>query len=179
MFNAQMGYLTQFAYIREFEASNVTEDSLNQNLGLRINCGTYSFAKIPEQFNLILGVTGTLQNVTTTQRHIILSNYSVLEETYLPSVFGKSKLRYSHKDNFIVVDKKEYQSRIRKEIDTQLQGTNGVKNSRATLVIFENEQALKEFNDSVHCQEIKPQISIITESSSVDQAAQFVKLSTR
>lgn len=59
-FNAQMGYLTQFAYLREFDSSRVTENALKMNLGLRINCGSYSFAKIPETFNLILGVTGTL-----------------------------------------------------------------------------------------------------------------------
>ena len=100
-------------------------------------------------------MTGTLQNVTETQRDIISRKYKILEETYMPSVFGKSNLRYNHKDNFIVVSKKEYWSRIRKEIDTQLQGINGVKNSRAALVIFENERALKEFQLSVHCQEIR------------------------
>jgi preprotein translocase subunit SecA len=155
VFNAQMGYLTQFAYIREHADSSISEDSLKQNLGLRVNCGAYSFAKIPEKFRLILGVTGTLQNVTETQRDIISRKYKILEETYMPSVFGKSNLRYNHKDNFIVVSKKEYWSRIRKEIDTQLQGINGVKNSRAALVIFENERALKEFQLSVHCQEIR------------------------
>ena len=66
VFNAQMGYLTQFAYIREHADSSISEDSLKQNLGLRVNCGAYSFAKIPEKFRLILGVTGTLQNVTET-----------------------------------------------------------------------------------------------------------------
>ena len=61
-----MGYLTQFAYIREHEAANVSEDALDQNLGLKVSCGAYSFAKIPGKFRLILGVTGTLQNVTET-----------------------------------------------------------------------------------------------------------------
>jgi hypothetical protein len=55
-----MGYLTQFAYIREHGESSISEDSLRKNLGLRVNCGAYSFAKIPEKFNLILGVTGSL-----------------------------------------------------------------------------------------------------------------------
>jgi preprotein translocase subunit SecA len=97
----------------------------------------------------------------------------------MPSVFGKSNLRYNHKDNFIVVSREEYWSRIRKEIDTQLQGSNGVKNTRAVLVIFEHEKALKEFQLSVHCQEIRSQIKIIAESSGIEQAAQIIKLSTR
>jgi preprotein translocase subunit SecA len=97
----------------------------------------------------------------------------------MPSVFGKSNLRYNHKDNFIVVKKEEYWSRIRKDIDTQLQGKNGAQNARACLVIFENEKALKEFQLSVHCQEIRSQIKIIAESSGVEQAAQIIKLSTR
>jgi len=115
------------------------------NLGLRINCGAYSFAKIPETFNLILGVTGTLQNVTETQREIITKVYKILEETHMPSVFGKSNLQYNHKDNFIVVSKKEHLSRVRKEIDTQLQGRNGVKNARSVLVVFENERTIRDF----------------------------------
>jgi len=57
----------------------------------------------------------------------------------MPSVFGKSNLRYNHKDNFIVVNQEEFGSRIRKEIDTQFNGTNGVPNTRAVLVIFEHE----------------------------------------
>ena len=58
--------------------------------------------------------------MTATQRKIIVEEYKILEETYMPSVFGKSNLKYNHKDNFIVVNKAEYQGRIKKEIDTQL-----------------------------------------------------------
>ena len=73
----------------------------------------------------------------------------------MPSVFGKSNLRYNHGDNFIIVTKKEHFQRIRKEIDTQLQGKIGVKNARSVLVVFENERLITDFHQSIHCQEIK------------------------
>jgi hypothetical protein len=76
----------------------------------------------------------------------------------MPSIFGKSNLKYNLKDNFIVVSKKEHFLRVRKEIDAQLQGRNGVENARAVLVAFENEQVIKDFRSSVHCQEIGSRI---------------------
>ena len=60
-FNAQQGYLTQFAYLREYQAKKVTEDAMKQNLGLLIKCGEFSYAETPKKFDIILGVTGTLE----------------------------------------------------------------------------------------------------------------------
>lgn len=65
LFNIQKGYLTQFAYLRE--AGNhgglISDDAVRKNLGLRVSCGTFSYAKIPEKFKLIMGVTGTLKGI--------------------------------------------------------------------------------------------------------------------
>ena len=62
-FNAQQGYLTQFAYLREKQANKVTDDVVSQNVGLLIKCGEFSYAEIPKKdcFDVILGVTGTLE----------------------------------------------------------------------------------------------------------------------
>lgn len=60
-YNAQQGYLTQFAYLREKESNKVTDDAVKQNLGLLIKCGEFSYAEIPKKFDTILGVTGTLE----------------------------------------------------------------------------------------------------------------------
>lgn len=71
-FNANRGYLTQFAYLREFEESQVTEKAVKDNLGLQIKCGIFSYAEIPRQFDVILGVTGTLATISDTQRKIMI-----------------------------------------------------------------------------------------------------------
>jgi hypothetical protein len=34
---------------------------LRENIGIEINCGAYSYAEIPKQFNFIMGVTGTFR----------------------------------------------------------------------------------------------------------------------
>ena len=60
-FNAQQGYLTQFAYLREKEANKVSENAVKQNLGLLVKCGEFSYAETPKKFDIILGVTGTLE----------------------------------------------------------------------------------------------------------------------
>ena len=61
LYNANKGYLTQFAYLRELENNRVTESAVQSNLGLLIKCGIYSYAEIPSKFDVILGVTGTLE----------------------------------------------------------------------------------------------------------------------
>lgn len=60
-FNANQGYLTQFAYLRELEDAQVTQKAVLENLGLLIKCGSFSYAEIPRKFDVILGVTGTLE----------------------------------------------------------------------------------------------------------------------
>ena len=38
---------------------NLTEAQLHDGVGLHVRCGEFSFAKLPESFSHILGVTGT------------------------------------------------------------------------------------------------------------------------
>ena len=57
------GYLTLFAYFKEHEAGNITEESLTAELGLSIHCGHFSYAELPSKYSQILGVTGTLDSL--------------------------------------------------------------------------------------------------------------------
>ncbi|RNA15556.1 helicase carboxy-terminal domain [Brachionus plicatilis] len=62
--NIVYGYRTLFAYFNEHERGNISSDSLNDYLGLGIQCGKFSFSEIPKQFDFIFGVSGTLKNLS-------------------------------------------------------------------------------------------------------------------
>lgn len=102
-FNATQGYLTQFAYLRELEESQVTEDAVLKNIGLLIKCGSFSYAEIPRKFHVILGVTGTLKQVSKTQKKIMVEQYDILRESFMPSVFGDNILKFRAESNFVPV----------------------------------------------------------------------------
>ena len=41
-----------------------------------------------------MGVTGTLKTVSKVQREIIVKDFNICEESYIPSVFGEHKLNF-------------------------------------------------------------------------------------
>lgn len=43
---------------------------------------------------LILGVTGTLESLTVTEKEIIQNIFQIRNFTYMPSVYGESKLKW-------------------------------------------------------------------------------------
>ena len=51
-----------------------------------------------------MGVTGTLESVSQVQRRIIVEDFKIYEETYIPSVFGDRQLTFSEDKDVIVSD---------------------------------------------------------------------------
>ena len=49
------GYMTLWTYFDEVEKKRVAEAVLEENLGLSIMCGRFSYAEIPTKYDLILG----------------------------------------------------------------------------------------------------------------------------
>jgi hypothetical protein len=45
--NVVSGYKTLFAYMKEFEMKRVKEDAVRDAAGLRLSCGSFSYAEIP------------------------------------------------------------------------------------------------------------------------------------
>lgn len=79
-----------FAYFHEYDLKNITEESLNQNIYIRIRCGGFSYAEIPNNFSYIMGVTGTLKSLSEPEKNIVENDYKIKNKTYIPSVFGKN-----------------------------------------------------------------------------------------
>ena len=70
-FNKTVGYRTSFAYIKENALGNISDEKMNENLCITIKCGKFSYAEIPFNFDLILGVTGTLKNLSPFENSIV------------------------------------------------------------------------------------------------------------
>ena len=68
-FNINYRYNTLIAYLYEHYNGNISGFSLKNNLSLFISFGSFSYAEIPMQnFNSIIGVTGTLEHLNTIQK---------------------------------------------------------------------------------------------------------------
>ncbi|CAF1357960.1 unnamed protein product, partial [Didymodactylos carnosus] len=61
--NVVRGYDTIWAYYYENEKGNISPSSLEANVGIIINCGTFSYAEMPHEFGFITGVTASSDEV--------------------------------------------------------------------------------------------------------------------
>ena len=155
--NVVHGYSTIWAYYYEHERGQISENSLQSNVGIIVNCGTFSYAEMPHDFAYITGVSGTLETLAQSERDILQNVYRISKSTYMPSVFGKSNRNYNSTNDVQVVDESEYFMRIFGEI-------NDVRDShRAILVFFESEEKLLTFYNANELSSIKDQVQVITE----------------
>ncbi|CAF5138281.1 unnamed protein product, partial [Rotaria sp. Silwood1] len=88
--NVVRGYDTVWAYYFENEKGKISKISLETNVGIIINCGTFSYAEMPHDFAYIAGVTGTLKTLAKPETRILKNVYNICKNTYMPSVFGKN-----------------------------------------------------------------------------------------
>ncbi|CAF0901525.1 unnamed protein product [Adineta ricciae] len=159
--NVIRGYDTVWAYYHENEKGKISHSSLKMNVGIIVNCGTFSYAEMPHDFAYIAGVTGTLKTLAKSEKRVLENVYHIHKNTYTPSVFGKNNRVYESTSDVHVVEESEYFKRIRLEIDT-ICGAD-----RAILVFFESEDKLMAFWNSPELSSIKRDVETITEKSSV------------
>jgi hypothetical protein len=92
-FNVSERYLTVFANIKEYKAGRISEPELAKSLKMLILCGRFLFAKLPCDFNLVLGVTGTLETLSDTEKEIVRDQYQITRFVYMPSVYGVNAVK--------------------------------------------------------------------------------------
>ncbi|CAF3308048.1 unnamed protein product [Rotaria sp. Silwood2] len=63
VYNVVYGYKTLFAYHCKHEKGKISKESLHENISIRINSCSFSYAEIPLQFAYIMDVTGTLETL--------------------------------------------------------------------------------------------------------------------
>ena len=135
-FNVSYGYLTILAYLKENRSGNISERSLQQALKLLVQCGEFLFAKSPQDFDVVMGVTGTLETMSPAERKIVKEDYYIKRLVYMPSVYGKNQVV----ERLISVEETEddYVSTIIDEIEA-------AKASRAVIIFFDDLRELRKF----------------------------------
>jgi hypothetical protein len=93
--NLQYGYCTAFASIREYENGRMVQSTRDHYLNIALKCGNASYAEIPNTFDVILGVTGTLKSLNQNETDILRESYGIKRMTYIPSVYGNNKLFFA------------------------------------------------------------------------------------
>ncbi|CAF3697929.1 unnamed protein product [Rotaria sp. Silwood1] len=167
--NVVRGYDTVWAYYQENGNGNISQSSLEANVGIIVNCGTFSYAEMPHEFAYITGVTGTLRTLVRTETDILRYVYNVQKYTFMPSVFGRSNRTYNPNNDVQVMNESEYFMRIRGEIDSVCNA------DRAILVFFESEEKLMKFYESPELLSKKNDVQIITETVSVKERELYIK----
>jgi hypothetical protein len=84
--NIVVGYRTLFAYFAECENGNISAATRDNFASINIRCGNFSYAEMPKYFDSILGVTGTLEHLSTPERVILVDDYNIGRHIYMPSV---------------------------------------------------------------------------------------------
>lgn len=81
-----------FAYYHFYYNPQVGKDKITfetfkdyKSIGIKIT--ELSFAEIPLQFPVLLGVTGTLETLSDEQQKIMKTVYNFMSKTYAPSVY--------------------------------------------------------------------------------------------
>jgi len=159
-YTASYGYRTAFAYLHEF--SSIAKDIAVQQLGLQFVCGHFSFASLPHQFGVILGVTGTLKDLSNFENKAI-STYALNKRTYTPSVFGKRKLTFREADDVYVEDNEHlWMHKIQEKI------IEGTKDKRAVLVFFEDDIKVQLFMESIYKNGISLLQTLVTTTENIE-----------
>jgi predicted transcriptional regulator len=158
-----VSYRILFAYFKEYENGNITKAGLERNICLLDGtCGSFSYAALPKMYDSILGVSGTLQELNTSQKKLLRDEYNVKKATHLPSVYGSNKLTFDANATCAIkiTNVVEYHKEIVNEISLQIKGKF---KDRAVLVFFETKKALDDFLASPAMNELRGQVRVIRE----------------
>jgi hypothetical protein len=155
------GYNTLFAYFKEYEegqnGQKISERALTSKLNLLIEVCSFSYAKIPEIYEGILGVPGTLQTLVPEQMSLLKIEYKVKLTTIVPTAYQNKQLSLTQwtitADNNVFIESTvpEYYDKILQEIKDRLNSNPNGK--RDILVFFENLTVLEDSDGWSRAQE--------------------------
>ena len=150
-YNEVRGYLTLFSYLKENERNPklVTQDILNQHLGIYLNCGEFSYIEMLLQYLHMRGVTATLNGLSQRMKDILRDKFGFKQTTTLHSVYGDRKQRFDfdHRTNVKIVSDEDYFRELALENERSLYNREG-KRKGATLMFFEGSAELEAFYSS-------------------------------
>jgi hypothetical protein len=143
-----VGHMTTWCYYHEFENGKISSNAMDAMVGLNFRCGEFSYAEIPREFNCIMGVTGTLKDLSPIQKRIVNEQYGIHRMVFMPSVFKISSLGFipEIKKDIHIETLVDFHKKIAEEIEGQLIGKGG--KTRSVIVFFETLQKLRDFENS-------------------------------
>lgn len=144
-YDVTYGYCTMFAYLKEAERGSLRnpEAVLQQELGMIVSCGQFSYANIASA--RVLGVSGTVEAMGDYEKDV-LADYGINRFLHVPSVYGKSNFSFNFAGNGIYIEptEDEYHRRITEEI------SSATKDKCAAIVLFCDAQNLSSFTTSAY-----------------------------
>ena len=149
--DVSFGYVTMFHYLQEKDSGCLQASVLESKLKLQVSCARFAYSEV-ELPEVILGVSGTVGDLTADRREILQTTFGIDPEQHsrMPSVFGESNLRFLDSlrqfNPLLICNESDHALEIAKAIDEQLD------NARSVLVFFESDAALKAFASSSHFQ---------------------------
>lgn len=173
-FNISYRYKTIFAYFCEQGKGQITSGTLKKRANLLIDCGTFSYAEIPNQFKYIFGVTGTLSTLSKPEKELLEKEYAIKKFTYMPSVYGENQRKFAgdSSDDVIIVKRDAYFLEIANEIKRRSTPPNGEPLKRSVLVPFDSYKQLSAFYLSSEFKKLgidNGNVRIISEELNEDQ----------
>jgi hypothetical protein len=148
------GYQTLFAYFKECEAGNVTEQTKRDNIALHISCGAFSYAEVAKKYEMILGVTGTLEDLAESQSNMLKTEYKISKSSCIPSVYGANQLTFAGNNSewVRIEEEKSFFPEIALMISEH-------ETEQAVFVFFDTASRLKAFHA---CEEMVPIVDYVT-----------------
>ncbi|CAB0006957.1 unnamed protein product [Nesidiocoris tenuis] len=133
------GYNLSFSYLklksRDFDCKN------GGNYGyLNLDAGCISYAKLPTDFPLIVGVTGTLRNVYDHEKTAMREFYNIVNYTDCPSFYGASIVKFDPQLDFRIVDSVEQWRCVLFE-----RAYSQIEAGRAVMIFLEREVEIDSF----------------------------------
>lgn len=179
-FDIAYRYKTIFAYFKEHELGNITKSARDLRANILIDCGAFSYAEVPKQYQVVLGVTGTLKTLSVPERRLLEEIYQIKKFSYMPSVYGQNHLDFA-KDSIqgVKICKRDsWYNELINEVKARRYG-DGVC-QRPVLVFFASNEALTAFYLSPELQKsgFRDNVKLITEEISDDQKAGLIMQST-
>ncbi len=144
-----MGYRTYWA---ARSTNKVVADCRESHEGIKITCGTYSYAHLMKdaaRYRAMLGVTGTLKDLGETEKAVVREVFGIKSASFIPSSYGKNKVKFEPGIHVHVVEDDDYNLKLTEKINRNRLDHKTLTNPiRPVLVFFDNEEELTKFYKS-------------------------------
>ncbi|XP_053697869.1 uncharacterized protein LOC128744710 [Sabethes cyaneus] len=132
-----------------------------------LSSGSISYAILPKNYPLILGVSGTLADLNQYEKHSIKNLYNVKDMSLMPTYFGGSNLDFHQSIDFRVLGSiAEWKTAIFARVNAILGA------QRSVLVFFQSDLLLNSFRDE-YCSQFD-RLNVLTENTEQPLMNQYI-----